>query len=32
MQERIVNLGGTVSVDSEAGRGTLITVRLPIPT
>ena len=31
MQERIVNLGGTLSVDSGAGCGTLITARLPVP-
>ncbi|MGI8743993.1 MAG: histidine kinase [Bryobacteraceae bacterium] len=29
MQERIENLGGNFSVDSEAGRGTLIMVMLP---
>jgi len=31
MQERISNLGGTLNLESEAGRGTLIMVRLPLP-
>ncbi len=30
MQERIENLGGMFNVESEVGRGSLITVRLPI--
>jgi len=32
MQERITNLGGTFNVESESGRGTLIMVRLPLPS
>lgn len=30
MQERIENLGGMLNVESELGRGSLITVRLPL--
>jgi signal transduction histidine kinase len=30
MQERIENLGGMFNVESDVGRGTLITVRLPL--
>jgi signal transduction histidine kinase len=31
MRERIVGLGGTLSIESGAGRGTLIQVELPWP-
>jgi len=30
MQERIENLGGMFNVESSAGAGTLITIRLPL--
>ncbi|HEX5689756.1 MAG TPA: sensor histidine kinase, partial [Roseiflexaceae bacterium] len=30
MQERVAQLGGSVSIESEAGRGTTIIVRLPL--
>jgi signal transduction histidine kinase len=31
MQERVVNLSGTIRVDSSPGRGAVITVELPLP-
>jgi signal transduction histidine kinase len=31
MQERVTNLGGTFNVESDAGRGTLVMVRLALP-
>ena len=32
IQERVLALGGTVSIISNPGRGTEITVRMPVPT
>ena len=31
MEERVVRLGGTFKIDSERGRGTLVSVELPLP-
>jgi signal transduction histidine kinase len=31
MQERVISLSGTMRVDSSPGRGTVITVELPLP-
>jgi len=31
MEERISNLDGTCNIEAEAGKGTLVMVRLPLP-
>ena len=31
MEERIARLGGTLNVDSEPGRGTIVSFELPLP-
>jgi signal transduction histidine kinase len=31
MEERVANLGGSLQIDSELGRGTLVSFQLPVP-
>jgi signal transduction histidine kinase len=31
MEERVANLGGSLQIDSELGRGTLVSFHLPVP-
>ncbi|HVW83430.1 MAG TPA: ATP-binding protein, partial [Bryobacteraceae bacterium] len=32
MEERLAHLGGSLRVDSEPGRGTIVSFELPLPT
>ena len=31
IQDRVAEVGGTVDIDSAPGRGTALTVRVPVP-